>query len=59
MFKELGLLVDLWLYHVVCIFAMLCLCYAAHRVCSSNQQHELAILKSKRVHLGTTETTNL
>nr|ALS54259.1 ORF5a protein [Free State vervet virus] len=59
MFRELGLLVDLWLYHVVCIFALLCLSYAAHRVCQRERIRRLAILESLRVHTGASEDTHI
>nr|ALS54204.1 ORF5a protein [Free State vervet virus] len=59
MFSELGLLVDLWLYHVVCIFALLCLCYAANHVLRRWQQQHLAVLKSLRVHVSTSEDTHI
>nr|ALS54330.1 ORF5a protein [Free State vervet virus] len=58
MFTELGLLVDLWLYHVVCIFALLCLAYAAHTVIQCQRHEYLAIRKSQRIHLGATEDTH-
>nr|ALS54344.1 ORF5a protein [Free State vervet virus] len=58
MFTELGLLVDLWLYHVVCIFALLCLAYAAHSIIQRQRQRYLAFLQSKRVHFGVAEDTH-
>ncbi|ANB32509.1 ORF5a protein [Zambian malbrouck virus 1] len=59
MFKELGQLADLWFYHVACIFAILCLAYAAHSVLQWRQQQHLAVLKSRRVHFGVAADTNL
>nr|ALS54148.1 ORF5a protein [Free State vervet virus] len=59
MFSELGLLVDLWLYHVVCIFALLCLSYAAHYVWRERIQHQLAFRESLRLHARTSTDTHI
>nr|ALS54218.1 ORF5a protein [Free State vervet virus] len=59
MFSELGLLVDLWLYHVVCIFALLCLSYAANYVLRQWRHKQVAFLESLRVHTGAAADTNL
>nr|ALS54134.1 ORF5a protein [Free State vervet virus] len=59
MFSELGLLVDLWLYHVVCIFALLCLSYAAHHVWSTSRNLHLAFQQSLRIHTCTSEDTHI
>nr|ALS54288.1 ORF5a protein [Free State vervet virus] len=59
MFTELGLLVDLWLYHVVCIFALLCLSYAANYVWRHQRQRQLAFRESLRIHFRASEDTNL
>nr|ALS54273.1 ORF5a protein [Free State vervet virus] len=59
MFSELGLLVDLWLYHVVCIFALLCLSYAAHHVLLRQRNKQFSFLKSLRVHTDTHGDTHI
>nr|ALS54190.1 ORF5a protein [Free State vervet virus] len=59
MFSELGLLVDLWLYHVVCIFALLCLSYAAHYVLRRRRELHLAFQRSLRVHTCASEDTHI
>nr|ALS54246.1 ORF5a protein [Free State vervet virus] len=59
MFSELGLLVDLWLYHVVCISALLCLCYAAHYACVRKHQQRIAFRESLRVHACSYEDTHI
>nr|ALS54162.1 ORF5a protein [Free State vervet virus] len=59
MFSELGLLVDLWLYHVVCIFALLCLGYAADRAWRDRNKFQLAFLESLRVHTSASTDTHI
>nr|ALS54316.1 ORF5a protein [Free State vervet virus] len=58
MFSELGLLVDLWLYHVVCIFALLCLAYAANYVLQLYRKQQLAFRESLRVHTSASADTH-
>ncbi|ALS54302.1 ORF5a protein [Free State vervet virus] len=59
MFTEIGLLVDLWLYHVVCIFAILCLVYAASAVLYQCRFKRLAFQQSLRIHTSTSEDTHI